>query len=290
VICESSVQYHGQGGEEFMSQLPGRSGSCWVTSAKSTSYPSFQGSVHAETVVVGAGIVGLTTALRLCEAGRPVIVIEGLRVGGQVTGRSTAKITTQHSLIYRHLLDTLGLELALTYAEANRAGADQIKHWIDAFGIECALESKSAYAYTSDHGRRADILAEAKAARQLGLTAHVLDRAPLPFDTAGALRFVEEILKGELDEPRPGRYVVHATNEPARLSSLTCSQVSRRAASATRRSGGRHAVRGASREWRPNARCTTTFDSVCRQAGRKRVGLTPSVTFGDQRDRRRHPI
>src|SRR5215213_720499 len=125
-----------------MSQLPGRSGSCWVASAKATSYPSFQGSAHAETVVVGAGIVGLTTALRLCEAGRPVIVLEGLAVGGQVTGRSTAKITTQHSLIYQHLLDTLGREPALAYAEANRAGADQIRHWIDAYGIDCALESQ----------------------------------------------------------------------------------------------------------------------------------------------------
>lgn len=34
----------------------------WVASAKPTSYPSFQGSVHAQTVVIGAGIVGLTTA------------------------------------------------------------------------------------------------------------------------------------------------------------------------------------------------------------------------------------
>ncbi|HKG74393.1 MAG TPA: FAD-binding oxidoreductase, partial [Aestuariivirgaceae bacterium] len=175
-----------------MSQLPGRSGSCWVASAKPTDYPSFQGSAHAETVVVGAGIVGLTTALRLCEAGRQVIVIEGLRVGGQVTGRSTAKITTQHSLIYRHLLDTLGPELALAYAEANRAGAAHIRHWIDAYAIECALESKSAYAYTRDPGRRGDILAEAKAARQLGLTAHVLDRPPLPFETAGALQFPDQ--------------------------------------------------------------------------------------------------
>jgi glycine/D-amino acid oxidase-like deaminating enzyme/nitrite reductase/ring-hydroxylating ferredoxin subunit len=175
-----------------MSQLPGRSGSCWVASAKPTGYPSFEGSVHAETVVVGAGIVGLTTALRLCEAGRPVIVIDGLAVGGQVTGRSTAKITTQHSLIYRHLLDTLGREPALAYAEANRAGADRIRHWIDAYGIECALESQSAYAYTNNPNRRPDILAEAEAARQLGLTAHVLDRAPLPFDTAGALQFPDQ--------------------------------------------------------------------------------------------------
>jgi glycine/D-amino acid oxidase-like deaminating enzyme len=49
--------------------------------------------MRAETVVVGGGIVGLTTALRLCEARRSVILVEALEIGQQVTGRSTAKIT-----------------------------------------------------------------------------------------------------------------------------------------------------------------------------------------------------
>nr|WP_244564634.1 FAD-dependent oxidoreductase [Rhizobium sullae] len=152
-------------------------------------YPPLDASIHAETVVVGAGIVGLTTALRLLEAGRSVIVIEGLRVGRQVTGRSTAKITTQHRLIYRHLIDTIGLEHARAYAEANSAGADCIKGWIAEHGIDCNLEAKSAYAYTQDPATSALIKVEAEAARSLGLQAEVLDRAPLPFETAAALRF-----------------------------------------------------------------------------------------------------
>ena len=172
--------------------LPGETGSCWVVAAPSTEYPPLQESIHAETVVVGAGIVGLTTALRLCQAGRSVIVVKGLRVGGQVTGRSTAKITTQHALIYRHLIDTLGRELAQSYADANSTGAACIKEWVDTYGIACDLEAKSAYAFTRDETRRAEIVAEAEAARELGLTAEVLDRAPLPFETAAALRFPDQ--------------------------------------------------------------------------------------------------
>src|ERR671912_364642 len=140
-----------------MSQLPGRSGSCWMASATPTNYPSFQGSLHAETVVVGAGIVGLTTALRLCQAGRRVIVVEGLRVGGQVTGGSTAKITTQHALIYDHLVRTKGLGTAQAYAHANSAGVRQIISWIGELGIECALEMRDAYAYTTVPARRDEI-------------------------------------------------------------------------------------------------------------------------------------
>jgi glycine/D-amino acid oxidase-like deaminating enzyme/nitrite reductase/ring-hydroxylating ferredoxin subunit len=173
-------------------QLPGTSGSCWVASAPATDYPALDASIHADTVVVGAGIVGLSAALSLCEAGRSVVVLEGLVVGGQVTGRSTAKITTQHALIYRHLVDTFGHDRARLYADANRAGIRRIEEWIDQHAIACDFERKPAYAYTERPERRADIEAEVSAARHLGLDALILDRAPLPFDTAGALCFPDQ--------------------------------------------------------------------------------------------------
>ena len=182
--------------------LNGKNGSCWTATVKPTGYPQLDGSIHAETVVVGAGIVGLTTALRLCEAGRSVIVLDALHVGRQVTGRSTAKITTQHGLIYHDLIRNLGRPAAQSYADANRAGVGQILDWIRVRGIECDLEIRSAYAYTTDPARRGEIEAEANAARQLGLDAEVVDRPPLPFYTAGAVRFPDQA------QFNPARYVI----------------------------------------------------------------------------------
>ncbi|MDW6023621.1 FAD-dependent oxidoreductase [Mesorhizobium sp. BAC0120] len=182
--------------------LNGKNGSCWTATAGPTSYSPLEGSIHAETVVVGAGIVGLTTALRLCEAGRSVIVLEALRVGRQVTGRSTAKITTQHGLIYHDLMRNLGQPTAQSYADANRAGVRQILDWAAAHAIDCDLETRAAYTYTADPARRGEIEAEANAARQLGLDAEVLDRAPLPFSTAGALRFPDQA------QFNPARYAI----------------------------------------------------------------------------------
>jgi glycine/D-amino acid oxidase-like deaminating enzyme/nitrite reductase/ring-hydroxylating ferredoxin subunit len=150
--------------------------------------PQLAGSLHAETVVIGAGIVGLTAALHLAEAGRSVIVLEGLGVGGQVTGKSTAKITTQHGLIYCDLINHLGLDRTQSYADANQAGARQIRLWANAYRIDCDLAIKAAYTYTCDDERRQEIVVEAEAAHRLGLAAEVLDRAPLPFATAAALR------------------------------------------------------------------------------------------------------
>lgn len=175
-----------------MPKLGGKLGSCWVANAPSASYPTLAETTHATTVVVGAGIVGLTVALALCEEARSVVVLEGLAVGEQVTGRSTAKITTQHALVYRHLVETFGFDRARLYADANRAGVRRIEDWIAGHGIACDLERKSAYAYADMPVRTFDIEAEAEAARSLGFEAHVFPRAPLPFKTAAALHFPDQ--------------------------------------------------------------------------------------------------
>jgi glycine/D-amino acid oxidase-like deaminating enzyme/nitrite reductase/ring-hydroxylating ferredoxin subunit len=184
------------------SALPGRRDCCWSATAPQTNYPALEGSGGADVAIVGAGIVGLTAAYLLARAGLSVAVLEARRIGRQVTGRSTAKITTQHGLIYRHLIDTFGIDHAQRYAEANRRGAEQIADWIDQLGIACDLERKDAYAYTCSRAQRQDVEAEAEAARQVGFDCALLDRAPLPFDTAAALRFPDQA------QFNPAKYLV----------------------------------------------------------------------------------
>src|SRR5215472_2167431 len=115
--------------EVITARLPGKPGSCWIATAPKTAYPRLAGSQATDVVVVGAGIVGVTAAYLLSRAGLSVALLEARRIGRQVTGRSTAKITTQHSLIYRHLIESFGLKTPQRYADANRLGMDQIRQW-----------------------------------------------------------------------------------------------------------------------------------------------------------------
>jgi glycine/D-amino acid oxidase-like deaminating enzyme/nitrite reductase/ring-hydroxylating ferredoxin subunit len=175
-----------------MQSLPGQPGSCWLARAPQVEFPPLNGAAECDTVVIGAGIVGLTTALSLCEQGRSVVVLEARRVGRQVTGGSSAKITTQHGLCYQHLIGTFGLDLARAYADANVEAIDRIRAWIRSLAIDCDYETRPAYLYTVARELRDDLEREADAARQVGLDARMLDRAPLPFETAGALCFPEQ--------------------------------------------------------------------------------------------------
>jgi monoamine oxidase len=79
--------------------LPGKKDCCWAETAVATSYATLTRSEKTDVAVVGAGIVGLTAAYSLIRAGLSVTVLEARKIGRQVTGRSTAKVTAQHTLI-----------------------------------------------------------------------------------------------------------------------------------------------------------------------------------------------
>ena len=166
-------------------------GSFWLE-AGAPEYSPLERDARADVAVLGGGIAGVTTALMLAEAGADVVLLEAARVGHGVTGHTTAKVTSQHGLIYDTLRSRFGVDTAHAYGAANQAALEWISRRVQDGGIDCDLRRRAAYAYAASDSERSDVESEAEAAREAGLPATFVETTPLPYPVAGAVRFDDQ--------------------------------------------------------------------------------------------------
>lgn len=108
------------------------------------------------------------------------------------TGHSTAKITSQHSLMYDQLIMQLGRDTAQQYAEANEAAIHFIAKMIHEQDISCDFKWAPAYVFTRSDEYVDKIEKEARAASSLGIKASVTRDNPLPFPVKALLKFDDQ--------------------------------------------------------------------------------------------------
>ena len=164
--------------------------SVWVDTAPDPPpHPQLDGDVRCDVAVVGGGIVGITTALLLAEQGASVVLLEAGRLAGGTSGSTTAKVTSQHGLIYERLRSQHGAETARRYGEANEAALAWIAARVARDGIDCDFRRQPSYAYVTSASDRDRVEREAEAATEAGLPAELVEETPLPFPVAAAVRF-----------------------------------------------------------------------------------------------------
>ena len=172
--------------------MPNYTNSVWSEATPAPPYPSLAGNVAVDVAVVGGGITGITAALLLARAGRRVAVVEARRIGKGETGKTTGHLTEALDVPYHTLISRFGLSGARLAAAGQRAAIDRIAAFADECGIPCDFRRVAGYAFAETQAELAELKREAAALRKLGLKATLLDRAPLPFPIAGALRFDDQ--------------------------------------------------------------------------------------------------
>lgn len=161
--------------------------SLWEAEVKIPGRKAAEGLYHRDVVVIGAGMTGILTAWQLQKAGKKVAVLEADRIAGGQTGRTTAKITSQHGVIYSRLLEEIGYSRARLYAEANRRAIEEFERIIAEQKIDCDFQRLPAFLYST--GNMEMLRKEADAAVRLGIQARLTSVPELPFHTVGAVCF-----------------------------------------------------------------------------------------------------
>jgi len=165
----------------------------WNETAQVPSFPRLAGDLSVDVAIIGGGIVGITTARLLKDRGLTVAVIEARRVGQQVTGKSTAKMSSQHGILYQTLEKKFGEDRARLYADAQETGIRRISELAAQYGIEADIEPMPAFVWTEDESYVSQLDKEVEIARRLGLPAHfVRGDIGLPFNVLAAMRWDDQ--------------------------------------------------------------------------------------------------
>lgn len=159
--------------------------SVWTDSIKLPEFPKADKEMKTEVLIIGGGICGILCAYMLEQKGIDYILVEGSRIGYGITKNTTAKITSQHGLIYNKLIKSVGREKAQMYLSANEKALREYR--LIAENIDCDFETKDAYVYSINDRKK--IEDEVSAVNSLGFNAEFASETSLPFKTAGAVKF-----------------------------------------------------------------------------------------------------
>lgn len=163
--------------------------SYWVESTPKTNYPSLSENINTDVLIIGGGITGILIAYMLSNSNLSVSIVEADKMAMGVTANTTAKITSQHGLLYDYLLNSFGFDTAKGYLDSNEEAIRTVKDIIEKETIDCDFSSQDAYVYTCNKSNVQRIVDEVSAVTSLGLKAEYVTECPLPFKIEAAIKF-----------------------------------------------------------------------------------------------------
>lgn len=161
--------------------------SIWTKTEQLVEREALKGSAGADVVIIGAGMAGILTGYFLQQAGKKVIIVEANEIASGQTKNTTAKITSQHSLIYTKLKDSIGEEKTRLYAMANEAAIKDYAELIQRENISCDFEWSDSFLYTFNDLDK--IQRETEVAKSFGIDAEFVESIKLPVNIKGATCF-----------------------------------------------------------------------------------------------------
>lgn len=174
--------------------------SFWETSAN-TNLQSTAKSTDYDTIIVGAGITGVTLAKELQNRGRSCLIIEKENPGFGTTGGTTAHINNFFDASYDEIISDFGQDAALLLANSAKETIQYIKKNIISYHISCDYSECSSFLFSAeeDQNKKLDDILESH--KKVGI--ETVQSYDIPF----SLDFIKAIeIKGQA-QFHPLRYI-----------------------------------------------------------------------------------
>jgi glycine/D-amino acid oxidase-like deaminating enzyme len=183
--------------EDAVNASDERTKSLWMRLDVLPKAPSLDGSLKADTVIVGSGIAGLSAAYELTNAGQKVIVLDRGSIAGGMTSRTTAHLAPICDDGLSTLIGLRGVETAKLFQQSQSAAVDRIEAIVKQHGIHCDFRRLDGYLFPEvemdrDEARKQQDK-EVEAAHKAGAAvAHARGVPFKGFKSAPALRYPDQ--------------------------------------------------------------------------------------------------
>lgn len=146
-----------------------------------------------DVLVVGGGITGITTALRLQERGLHCVLIEAQEIGFGTAGGTTAHINTMLDVSYDEIEQNFGTEGAQAVARATRATCDMVEQYVSKYGIDCDFTYKDGVLFARDEKETKALESIYEASRKAEVDVKYADDIPEPWEWQKAINYTKQI-------------------------------------------------------------------------------------------------
>ena len=168
--------------------------SYWIKSVEEkdmVKFDALEENCKTDICIIGGGLTGLTTAYNLSKYKIRTVLIEKDEIGRQASGNSTAKITSQHGLIYKYLTDSKEKDFARKYYEANERAINKIEEIIQKENIDCGFEHVPAYIFTQSIQEVEKIKDEVDAVNAFGGKAKLIEAKDIAINKLNSVDYVD---------------------------------------------------------------------------------------------------
>ena len=166
--------------------------------------PALCGDIRADVAIIGAGLTGVSAALRLAEAGATVVLLEAATVGSGASGVNGGQIIPGFRHGAADLVARFGTARARALIDLTLAARDTMADHVSRHAIACDLRLTGHVSAASFAADLADFRAEATALDRLGLS------GPSVLSAAETRQHVDGAYHGGFHDPAGGH--VHPLN------------------------------------------------------------------------------